>query len=100
MKEFVELVAKMRQAQKEYFKTRTANWLLESKRYEKEVDRKIEEFEIEHEAELVGVYSLFGSDNITENLMNQLEDDIKAFEKAADDFIKKIKDYDKGRTDL
>ena len=28
MKEFVELVAKMRQAQKEYFKTRTANWLL------------------------------------------------------------------------
>jgi hypothetical protein len=36
--EFVELVAAMRAAQKEYFRTRTPSSLAEAKRLEREVD--------------------------------------------------------------
>lgn len=41
--EFVDLVAKMRQSQKDYFKTRGYSQLTESKRLEKEVDAAIED---------------------------------------------------------
>jgi hypothetical protein len=39
--EFYALVAKMRHAQKEYFKTRSRDWLTESKQLEKQVDDEI-----------------------------------------------------------
>jgi hypothetical protein len=39
MNEFIELVAKMRSAQKHYFKFKDREWLIESKRLESEVDR-------------------------------------------------------------
>ena len=38
---FMDTVAKMRNAQKMYFKTRERTWLEESKRLEREVDRLI-----------------------------------------------------------
>lgn len=41
--EFADLVFKMRTAQKKYFKTRSQGSLTESKNYEKEVDRLLEE---------------------------------------------------------
>ena len=41
MKEFVELVAAMRNAQKEYFRTRHQDWLVKSKELEKQVDQAI-----------------------------------------------------------
>jgi len=43
--EFYDLVSRMRSAQKEYFRTRDANVLNESKRLEKEVDNAIKEHE-------------------------------------------------------
>lgn len=43
--EFVKLVKEMREAQKLYFRTRTGSALELSKRLEKEVDAKIEEFD-------------------------------------------------------
>lgn len=39
--EFAELVEKMREAQKEYFKKRTSETLQISKRYEKQVDEQL-----------------------------------------------------------
>lgn len=41
--EFAELVYKMRTAQKKYFRTRSQSALTESRGYEKEVDRILEE---------------------------------------------------------
>lgn len=41
--EFADLVFKMRTAQKKYFRTRSQGFLIESKTYEKEVDRLLEE---------------------------------------------------------
>lgn len=41
-KEFFELVAKMRKAQKDYFATRTTEALFLSKRLEREVDAEIQ----------------------------------------------------------
>lgn len=41
--EFADLVFKMRTAQKKYFRTRSQGSLIESKTYEKEVDRLLEE---------------------------------------------------------
>ncbi len=40
-REFFDIVAKMRHAQKQYFKTRLAEWLIESKGLEKKVDAEI-----------------------------------------------------------
>ena len=40
-REFFDTVAKMRHAQKQYFKTRLAEWLIESKDLEKKVDAEI-----------------------------------------------------------
>jgi len=40
-KEFVELVKKMREAQKNYFRTRDYNYLSESKKIERQVFNKI-----------------------------------------------------------
>ena len=40
-KEFFDTVAKMRHAQKQYFKARSAEWLIESKELEKKVDDEI-----------------------------------------------------------
>ncbi len=40
-KEFIEEVKRMRQAQKEYFKTRSKEWLLESKKREANVDKML-----------------------------------------------------------
>jgi len=42
-KEFIELVKKMREAQKSYFRTRDYNYLSESKKLERQVDKLIEE---------------------------------------------------------
>ena len=44
-KQFFELVAKMRQAQRKYFKTRSKDWLIASKQYEREVDDEIRRVE-------------------------------------------------------
>ena len=41
-KEFFDKVVLMRKAQKEYFSTRSKDWLSESKRLEKEIDKEIE----------------------------------------------------------
>lgn len=41
--EFADLVFKMRTAQKKYFRTRSQSAMTESKSYEKEVDRILEE---------------------------------------------------------
>lgn len=41
--DFIKLVKEMRETQKRYFKTRNAEVLAESKRLEREVDKKIEE---------------------------------------------------------
>jgi hypothetical protein len=38
MKEFIQLVAKMREMQKKFFKTRQKEYMTESKKLEKEVD--------------------------------------------------------------
>ena len=43
--DFYELVASMRKVQKEYFRTKDANALNESKRLEKEVDKALKEHE-------------------------------------------------------
>lgn len=43
--DFIKLVKEMRETQKRYFKTRNAEVLAESKRLEREVDKKIEEAE-------------------------------------------------------
>jgi hypothetical protein len=40
--DFVDMVARMRDAQRRYFKTRSHDDLAESKRLEREVDRAIE----------------------------------------------------------
>lgn len=40
-KDFFDLVARMRDKQKEYFRTRSASVLKESKRLEKQVDEEI-----------------------------------------------------------
>lgn len=42
-KEFIDLVAKMRKSQKDYFRTRRPDILQESKRLEKSVDNAINE---------------------------------------------------------
>lgn len=42
--EFYNLVAQMRSKQQEYFKTRNANVLIESKELEKKVDREIQDY--------------------------------------------------------
>lgn len=41
--EFLDLVAKMRAEQVEYFKTRSSKCLMESKRHERRVDEKLAE---------------------------------------------------------
>ncbi|WP_296016721.1 hypothetical protein [uncultured Treponema sp.] len=41
--EFADLIYKMRTAQKKYFRTRSQSALTESRGYEKEVDRILEE---------------------------------------------------------
>jgi len=41
-KPFFDLVVKMRQAQRNYFKFRNNSYLRESKRFEKEIDAEIE----------------------------------------------------------
>jgi len=41
-KEFYDKVVLMRKAQKEYFATRSKDWLSESKRLEKEIDQEID----------------------------------------------------------
>lgn len=43
MNEFEEKVQKMRKAQKDYFKSRSANLLMEAKSLEREVDKHLEE---------------------------------------------------------
>lgn len=43
--EFAEIVERMRSLQKQYFKTRDANTLQESKKAEKEVDAILEKIE-------------------------------------------------------
>lgn len=43
--EFYELVGEMRAKQKEYFKTRDANILQESKELERKVDKELSDFE-------------------------------------------------------
>lgn len=40
-KEFFNVVAKMRHAQKQYFKNRSTEWLIESKDLEKKIDAEI-----------------------------------------------------------
>ena len=40
-REFFDIVAKMRHAQKQYFATRSIEWLIESKDLEKKVDAEI-----------------------------------------------------------
>lgn len=42
MKEFIELVREMRNAQKEYFRTRSKDWLNRSKELEREVDAQLQ----------------------------------------------------------
>lgn len=44
-KDFFDLVVKMRQAQRKYFKTREKDWLIASKQYEREVDAEIKRIE-------------------------------------------------------
>lgn len=44
MKDFVDLVAQMREKQKFYFKTRDRQVMLDSKRLESEVDKMLEKF--------------------------------------------------------
>lgn len=44
-KEFFFLVAKMRKAQRDYFRTRSQRALLDSKMYEREVDAEIKRVE-------------------------------------------------------
>ncbi len=44
-RQFFELVAKMRQVQREYFKTRKKDWLIASKQFEREVDEEIRRVE-------------------------------------------------------
>lgn len=46
MNNFINLVAEMRQAQKQYFQTRKKGVLIRAKELEKKVDKKIEEFSI------------------------------------------------------
>ena len=67
MKDFIELVTKMRKAQKDYFATRDPNALAESKLLERKVDITLNR--------LNGTPDLFDGDD---------------FEKRVDDFIKKI----------
>lgn len=43
MKEFLELVEKMRQAQKDYFKTRHHGIMIRAKKLEQEVDKQLEQ---------------------------------------------------------
>lgn len=42
--EFYEAVRRMRTAQKEYFRTRAKDWLVESRRREKRVDTMLENY--------------------------------------------------------
>lgn len=44
MKDFINLVAKMRAAQTNYFRTRDKSWLTQSIALENEVDKKLLEF--------------------------------------------------------
>lgn len=44
LKDFAALVAEMRAAQREYFKTRSGDILERSKQLEKQVDRELKEF--------------------------------------------------------
>lgn len=41
MEQFIDLVRKMRDAQKDYFRTRDANSLAEAKTYERKVDKML-----------------------------------------------------------
>lgn len=43
-KEFIDLVCRMRSAQKRYFRTRLHDDLQQSKEYEREVDQALREF--------------------------------------------------------
>ena len=52
--EFYEAVRRMRTAQKEYFRTRKPDWLVESKKREKTVDVMLENY---------GTLDLFNIDN-------------------------------------
>lgn len=52
MKEFIELVRRMRDAQKRYFQTRDKAVLAESKRLEGQVDKRI--VELQNQTELFG----------------------------------------------
>ena len=45
MTDFEKLVSDMRRAQKDYFKTKDANILLEAKRLEKEVDKALDKID-------------------------------------------------------
>ena len=52
MKEFIELVREMRNAQKEYFKTRDKNVLQRSKELEREVDSFLAQLVINQQTSL------------------------------------------------
>lgn len=41
-KEFFDKVCRMRKAQKEYIRTKSGRWQMDSKRFEKEIDAEIE----------------------------------------------------------
>lgn len=43
MESFEQLVGRMRHAQKEYFRTREHEWLIEAKKLERQVDRALED---------------------------------------------------------
>lgn len=43
-KDFIDIVCRMRSAQKQYFRTRTYNDLEESKKLEREVDQALRDF--------------------------------------------------------
>ena len=44
LENFVECVAAMRNAQRQYFKTRSSDWLEKSKELERNIDRMIADF--------------------------------------------------------
>lgn len=52
-KPFFDLVSKMRQAQKEYFRTRSASVLNEAKRLEKQVDDALSNMKVVQQASLI-----------------------------------------------
>lgn len=59
MKDFVNLVAKMREAQQLYFRTKMNRYLVDAKRLEKEVDQKVKEYKEREKRALFGD-GLFG----------------------------------------